>query len=134
MKNSFLWTYSATLDEKNRIVIPAALRKNIAKGQDDLVLVLSKSWSDRYIKIIEDNLISNTIEPLKCDSLNVLDNYRYFPVSINQRTWRLALKKEILEWLFQSNLNDKNINRQLTFVWVINHIIITTKNIQELIK
>lgn len=133
MKNPFLWTYSAILDEKNRIVLPAALRKNIAKGQDDLVLVLSKSWSDRYIKIIEDNLISNTMEPLKCDSLNLLDSYRYFPASINPKTWRLALKKEILEWLFDVDLKN-NFDRKLTIVGLVNHIIITTKNIAEILK
>lgn len=132
MKNTFLWTYSAKLDDKNRVVVPSSLRKCFSSNQAELFLLLAESPHWKYIKIIEDIFVSETINPLDCDSLE-LAKYKYFPLSMNKKNGRLQLKKELLEWLFQSNL-DEIENRDLTFVWVINHIIITTKDITEVLK
>lgn len=99
MTKDFYGTYEATLDEKNRFVLPSKLRKCLEQQTHELFVALAESEDKRkYIKILDKATVEN-FDPLICDSLKLVDEYKkYFRIPIS-KLHRIALNPTIHEWL-----------------------------------
>ena len=129
MENRLMGNFESKIDEKNRIVVPAALRKNLLTN-DELFLILAKSEQyGNYIKIIDEKIFSQNINPLTCDSLQVINNL-FFKTKLNVNH-RIQLNTQELERLMGQKPEYKA--EKLTFIWVGNHIAITKKKIEEIL-
>ena len=104
--------FESKIDEKNRIVVPAALRKNLLTN-DELFLILAKSEQyGNYIKIIDEKIFSQNINPLTCDSLQVINNL-FFKTKLNVNH-RIQLNTQELERLMGQKPEYKA--EKLTFI------------------
>lgn len=128
MIKDFVGRFEVTIDENNRFVLPSQLCKCLDKNTDELffVLSISEEW-EKYIKILDYNIFEKSVNPLQIDSLKLAKQYSYSRIRLAPNH-RIQLSKKEVEWLF-----DKwNIQKNMTCIWLANHIAFTKKTMEEL--
>jgi DNA-binding transcriptional regulator/RsmH inhibitor MraZ len=130
MIKDFVWTFEVKIDEKNRFVLPSQLCKCLDKKTDELffVLSISEEW-EKYIKILDYNVFEKSANPLQIDSLKLAKQYSYSRVKLVPNH-RLQLSKKEVEWLS----NNWDLQKNMTCIWLVNHIAFTKKNMEELMN
>ncbi len=126
------WNFVATIDEKNRFVLPSKLCKNLPEETNELFLILAKSqefW--KYIKLVPEDIFNEKIDLINCDSLKIFKNHNCLEVVKIPTSHRILLSQETKKWLLG---NAENCPRKITCIWVQNHIAVTAKNIEEILN
>lgn len=128
MIKNFYGSYEATLDEKNRFVLPSKLRKCLEQETNELFVILAESEDKKkYIKILEKATVED-FNPLICDSLKLAEEYKkYFRINI-PKTYRVALNPQMHEWLIWEWSNE----REVVCIWLWNHIAVIKNTNYEL--
>lgn len=126
-----VWSYTATIDDKNRFVIPSDLRKWLLDNTNKIYLVLSQSekfW--KYMKLIPFKQTGRVnISPFISRSLDSVQTNSCLIVPM-PKTGRVSIWKKGEEWLLSEAWSESKL---VTCISLKDHIAVTAKTLNHIL-